>query len=421
MNASRANSYRAVLRHDAFRWLWVAGFLSRAGDAISQIAMPLLVYDRTGSPGLLGAIFVIQTAPRVILAPIAGLLADRLDRRKMMIRTAWLRAAAVAVIPFASEVWQIALLAVIVSIGMVLSLPAELSTLPATVPSEHLVPALSLTQVTSSIMRIIGPAAGAALIGSIGMGAAFWTEAACFMAAGICLGPLRIPESADANKESVPLLANAKSEIMEGLRVVWQTPIVRGVTATECMWALIGAATSIAGLVYVEQNLDLGERTELVYGFLSASLATGALTGALLASTVERRISRPAMLAAGYLGPLLVLPVLFEPPVPVLYGCWFLFGIADAFAVIAMQAYLAESVSSDMRGRVYATWNGLITLSWLVCYGTVGWITDHIGAAWTIASAGVIVGVGGPLLLILTNALAAVRAPKTVIASSEGA
>jgi MFS family permease len=141
----------------------------------------------------------------------------------------------------------------------------------------------------------------------------------------------------------------------------------------------------------------------------------------LIASTIERRISRPAMLAAGYLGPLLVIPVLLNPPVPVLFVCWYLFGVADALAVISMQAYLVESVTSDLRGRVYATWNGLITLAWLICYGVVGWITDHIGASWTIAIAGAIVGVGGPLILVLTNALDAVRSPRVVAVSTEGA
>jgi NRE family putative nickel resistance protein-like MFS transporter len=399
-----------VLRHEAFRWLWIAGFLSRAGDAIAQIAMPLLVYDLTDSSRVVGAILVIQTAPKVILAPVAGLLADRLDRRQMMMRCAWLRAGAVTLIPFTSEIWQLALLAVIVSIGLVLSLPAELSAMPLTVPAEHLVPALSLTQVTGNIMKIVGPAAGAALIAALGTDAAFWTEAVCFVLCALCLRPVLIPHVARVQAKAGSVIQNAREEILDGMRVVWRTPIVRGVTATECLWALIGASTSIAGLVYVERTLDLGDRSELVYGLLSASLATGALAGALSASAIERRVGRPTMLALGYLGPLMVIPVLFTPPVFTLYGCWFLFGVADALAVIAMQAYLAESVSAEMRGRVYATWNGLITLAWMICYATIGSVTDLLGPSWTIALAGLIVGLGGPLLLVLTSALAAVRA-----------
>jgi MFS family permease len=173
----------------------------------------------------------------------------------------------------------------------------------------------------------------------------------------------------------------------------------------------MAAALTIAGLVYVEKTLDLGDRTELYYGFLSASMSAGAVLGALAASRIERRIGRPALLAAGYLGPLFVIPALADPPVTFLLICWFLVGFADAWAVIAMQAYLAESVEDELRGRVYATWNGIITLAALLAFGGVGWITDRIGAPWTIAAAGMLVGIGGPLVLLLTGALSAVRRP----------
>jgi MFS family permease len=409
----RTTSYRSVMRNEPFRWLWLAVLFSRAGEAIAQVALPLLVYDLTGSSRLLGVMFVIQLAPRVLLAPIAGLLADRLDRRKLMIRAALLRSASVALIPLATEVWQIAVLAVLVAIGVAVSMPAELSALPLTVPKGQLVLALSLTQVTNSIMRIIGPAAGAALVGTAGAGAAFWTESVCFVCAVACLLPLKLPAS-ETSSDRGPLLANAWCEIREGLQVVWRTPIVRGITAAECLWALTNASIQIATLVYVEETMELGNRAEFYYGLLTASISAGALIGALAASRIERRIGRPALMAIGYLGPLFLIPALAEPPLGILFLCWFLLGFADALAVIAMQAYLAESVADELRGRVYATWGGLVTLAALVTFGLVGWLTDQIGAPWTIGLSGIVVGVGAPIMLAVTGALAAVRHPKAV-------
>jgi MFS family permease len=408
VTAEPSISYRAVLRNEPFRWLWLAILFSRAGEAIAQVALPLLVYDLTDSSRLLGAMFVIQFTPRVLLAPIAGLLADRLDRRKLMMRSAILRAAAVALIPLANEVWQIAALAVVVAVGVALTMPAELSALPLTVPKAQLVPALSITQVTNSIMRIVGPAGGAALVGTAGAGAAFWTESVCFLIAVGCFVPLVIPATERKSVDG-PILANAWREIHEGLKVVWQTPVVRGITAAECLWALTNASIQISALVYVEETLELGERSEFFYGLLTAAFSTGALTGALAASRIELRIGRPALMAIGYLGPLFMIPTLLEPPIALLFVFWFLLGFADALAVIAMQAYLAESVADDMRGRVYATWGGLVTLAALVTFGLVGWLTDRIGAPSTIALTGIVVGVGAPILLAVTGALAAVR------------
>lgn len=409
MQRVRSSAYAAALRNEPFRWLWLTVLLSRVGESIAQTALPPLVYDLTDSSRLLGALFVIQFAPRVALSPIAGLLADRLDRRNIMLAATALRIASAVAIPFVGEVWQIAALAAVVSIGSTLSTPAELSLLPLTVPGEQLVPALSLSQVTNSVMRVIGPALGAALYGGVGAGAAFWTEAACFVGVAGGLSRLVVPSVGTRDPRRVGLLAGARMEIGEGFRVAWRTPIVRGVIGAECAWSVVGAATTIAGLVYLEQTLKLGDRAELTYGLLAASLSAGAVVGALLASTVERRIGRPMLLASGYLGPLAILPVLVEPPVPVLLGCWFVFGAADAFAVIAFQAYLAESVAEALRGRVYATWFGVVTLAFLVSYGGIGWVTDVLGPTWTIALSALVVAVGGPVVLVVSGALASVR------------
>lgn len=401
-------SYRAALRVEPFRLLWLSVLWSRAGEAIAQVAMPLLVYERTGSTSLVGLIFVLQTLPRALLAPFAGLLADRLDRRRIMLAAAILRTAAVIPIPLANQTWQIAGLAVIVSIGSTISTPAELSLLPEMLSKELLVIGLSLVQVTNSVIRVIGPAAGAALIGATGPNPAFWTEAALFVTAAAFIARMQTT----GTRRQTPagsFISSARAEIADGAKVVWRTPIVRGVTATESLWSLAGAAIAIAGLAYTQETLNLGDRAEFTYGLLSASMAAGAVTGALVASRAEHRIGRPTLMAVGYLGPLLIIPAVVQPPLATIFLCWFLFGFADAWAVIAMQAYLAESVEDRLRGRVYATWNGVIALAALIAYGAIGWITERLGAPWTIAVCGAIVGVGGPLLLVATGALADVR------------
>ncbi len=95
--------YGEVLSNPRFRRLWLAHSVAGLGEALASIAMPLLAYGLTGSSGLLGLIFVIQTVPRVILSPVAGLLADRLDRRLVMLSSDLGRAAVVALLPFATE------------------------------------------------------------------------------------------------------------------------------------------------------------------------------------------------------------------------------------------------------------------------------------------------------------------------------
>jgi MFS family permease len=213
-----------------------------------------------------------------------------------------------------------------------------------------------------------------------------------------------------ARETTTERLATAiRREIAEGGRVVRDNPVVRGITAVEILWQLVFAALVVGVLVYVEETLRLGEEVASVFSLLTASFAAGTALGALAARGVERRIGRPRLMAIGYLAPLMLIPTGFTPPVPVLFVCLFVLGFTDAWAVIAMQAYLAEAVPDALRGRVYAAWLGAITLASAVAFGIIGWLTPRLGPPTTLAAVGALVGIGGPLLLWVTGCIAALR------------
>ena len=109
--------FSALLREPNMRRLWGAQAFSSAGEALATIAMPLLVYELTDSARIVGLIALILILPRVLLAPVTGLLADRMNRRRlMMFSDAW-RLVLVVMVPFTTEIWQLALLALGIAIG----------------------------------------------------------------------------------------------------------------------------------------------------------------------------------------------------------------------------------------------------------------------------------------------------------------
>ena len=397
-----------MLAIPAFWRLWLAQVGSQLGEAIALVAMPLLVYDLTGSAALLSLIFVVQLLPRVVLAPVAGLLADRLDRRRIILGADLARAGLVALLPFAGHAWQIALVAALVAIGSAIARPAELAAVPMVVPADHLVPALSLSQVAASVVRVVGPALAAGVIAVSGPGPAFGVQALCFLFSAACIAGATLPPAA-RSPLAAGFAAAVGREIADGLRVVRDNPIVRGITAVEALWQLVTAALVVAVLLFVEETLRLGDAAASIFSLLTATFAAGATLGALAARIVERRIGRPRLMAIGYLAPLLLIPAGLTPPLPVLFACLLLLGFTDAWAVIAMQAYLAEAVPDALRGRVYATWLGVVTLGGAVDFAVVGWLTERLGAPATLALVGAVVGVGGPLLLWATGCVAAMR------------
>ena len=398
-----------VLANPRFRRLWMVQSVAGIGEALASIAMPLLAYQLTGSARLLGLIFVIQTVPRVILSPVAGLLADRMDRRLVMLSADLGRAVVVALLPFAAETWQIAVLAALVATGNTAFKPAELAAVPSVVAPDLLVRALSVSQVSSSIIRVIGPAIGAGIIGLAGPRPAFGLQALCFLSSAALLRRLALPQPTRQATSGTSAWASMRGDVREGLSTVARNPVVRGTAAVEALWQLVVAIIGVATLVYLEESAALGDQAGTHYALLTACFGGGTAIGAMVASRVERRIGRPRLMAVGYLAPLMLVPAGWTPPVIVIFGCWVLLGFADAWAVIAMQAYLAEAVPDALRGRVYATWTAVVTLAAAGWFAVVGWATDALGPPVTIALAGAIVGLGGPLLLIWSGALTAMR------------
>jgi NRE family putative nickel resistance protein-like MFS transporter len=408
----RQRSFGAIFQLPRFRLLWGSQLAGSLGEAVAQVALPLYVYQLSGSARLLGLFFVLQTLPRVILAPVAGLLADRLDRRRLMLVADVGRAVTVAALPFTEAVSQVAVLAALVAVGTAIARPAELAAVPMVAGPRLLVSALALVQVSNVITRIIGPALGAGIVATAGPAPAFWVQMLCFVVSASLVWRLVLPspEPRSPVTDGSGLVSSAlRTELLAGLRVVWFNCVVRGITAAEVLWQVVGTVFVIGLVVYTEETISLGEHAGTVFALLMATISAGAATGAIAGGRLEHRIGRRRLLAIGYFGPLFLLPIGVVPPLAVLAGCLFALGFLDAWAVIAMQAYLAQAVPDALRGRMYAAWSALITLAGALWYGAVGWVIPLIGAPRVFVLAGLIVGIGAPASLWLTGALTTLR------------
>ena len=407
--SGRDAGFGALLSDPNLRRLWFTQLFSSSGESLAQIAMPLLVYELTGSARMVGLMALVLILPRVVLAPITGLLADRLDRRRLMIGSDVLRLVLAGLVPLTTNLWQLAILAVAISVGNAVGRPAELAAVPSVAGPHRLVAALSLVQVSNGIIRIAIPAAGAGIIAAVGPGPVFWIQAGCFAGSLLALRRLHIPHEGSVSGEQPGLLQSARREMWLGLRMIRTIPIVRGVTMSEAIFQIATSAMTVAGLIYTQETLDLGHAASASFALMTTFLAAGAVLGAVVARHIEQRIGRSSMMALGYLGPFFLAIAVFQPGMPVIYAAWFVFGFLDALAVISFQAYLAEAVPASERGRMYAAWGAVVSLAAAIAFYGMGWITPWLGAPLTFALAGITVGIGAPTLLWLTGALRSVR------------
>lgn len=185
MEASRIGILRPLRLRD-FRLLWIGTTVSLVGDGIFLVAIAWHVYDLTHSPASLAIVGVAQTVPIVLLLLAAGVLADRMDRRYLMIAGDLLRFAAVGAMALMAfngtlTVPKIVMLAVVVGTGQALYMPSFSSIVPVVVPEDLLVEASSLSELIRPVaMILVGPFVGGVIIGVAGTGWAFAVDALSF-------------------------------------------------------------------------------------------------------------------------------------------------------------------------------------------------------------------------------------------------
>ena len=405
-NATTAQtvSFTELLRDPGIRRLWLASNFADLGAEIARIALPLLVFAMTGSAGLLGAVYVVTMLPRIVLAPFAGVIADRIDRRRVMLMADAGRMVLVCLLPFAGQVWQITAIATISAVFTAIAGPAEQAAVPMVAGETRLLQAISLSQISRATIGVVGPSIGAVLVGLLGAGPSFFAQGVCFAVSLMIVFGLRLPPSS-MPAEGPSSLPAWWHELTLGFRITWRQRVLRGVVGAEMVWSGAGVVLIVGLVAYTERTLQLGDRAGVAFAILTAAFSAGTVVGGLLASRVQQRFGRPFMLGFGYCAPALLALIWLTPPLPVVFTLLFLFGLSDSWLVVAFQQVIVERIPDAQRGRFYAAFSALTALSWAGWNGGLGTLIDRIGASSAFLFVGITCGVGCPLIIMLSGAI----------------
>ena len=226
-----------------FRRLWIGNLISLLGDWFNTIALYTLVSELTGSPLALGAVFITKMLPWALAAPIAGVVVDRYNRRRLMIGADVLRAAVVLgflVIDTPSEVPLLyVLLTAQVVIGAVFQ-PAKSASLPNITTPRELLTANAVMSATWSTMLAVGAALGGLATEALGTTAVFWIDSATYLVSAAFIVATRIPQDTTPAKTS--LLRSAVREISDGWQHVRSHPRIGRIAFAKATWAVSGGA-----------------------------------------------------------------------------------------------------------------------------------------------------------------------------------
>lgn len=345
-----------------FRRLLLAHTVSRAGDAFNTVALVVLVFDLTASGlGVAGAV-MFEVLPVLLLGPVAGLVADRLPRRRVMVAADVFRALVALVLVVAADSVGIAYaVAFGLSAGAVLFNPAAASLLPEVVGEDDVVTANSAMWTGAVLAQIaLAPLAGV-VIAAWGVEAAFAVNAATFAASAVLLIGVR------AGRAPADVVVRGWSGALAGVSAVRSDPLLSRLAVVQVLASMSAGATSGLLVVLAEEWLGVGPRG---FGSMLAAIGVGAALGPLLLRRFIRARDKRWLFGPFAVrgGVDITLATIGNPMVA--GGALVAYGMSTSTGMVAYQSTLQTLVPPEVRGRAFAVydvlWNGARLLSLLV-------------------------------------------------------
>jgi len=342
-----------ALRHRNFRLLWAGQLVSMAGSMMQNAALlwhvSLLVppHQRGLALGMVG---LVRIVPIVGFSLVSGVLADALDRRRLMVVTQSgmaLAAAALAALAFTHvrAVWPLYALAALGSAFGSFDGPARNSLIPSLVTRRDLPNAITLNTIMFQTASVVGPALGGIVIGELGVGWAYALNAGSFLCVIAALLAMRdLPERA----ESAPRIA--LSAAREGLAFVFRAPLIRSTMLLDFIATFFASATALLP-IYAQDILRVGARG---YGMLSAAPSVGAMVASVALAPLIHRIDHRGRFLLGAVALYGLATVLFgvSTSFALTFACLAMTGAADTLSMVIRNVIRQLATPDELRGRM---------------------------------------------------------------------
>lgn len=398
-------------RHADFLKLWTGQTISRVGSEVTVLALPTIaILQLHATPFQVGLLAALQRLAFPILALFAGVIADRVRRRPLMIAADTVRGIAILTVPAIAAVGALSLLqlytvAFVLGVGTVLFDIAYLAYVPSLVGRAELLEANTKLEVTFSTSSLVGPSLGGFLIQLIGAAQAMLADGLSFFLSVASIVWIRQDEQEPASAIS---RRSVLAEIREGIQLVARDPILRSLALYLTVGAIGFHLQDPALYLFAYRNVGL---TPGQLGLVFAAGGVGAISGALVVAWVVQRLGVGGSLAASNLlvgaafasWPL----ALLGGALPVLCALTLVGGVADSVYNVS-QVSLRQAVTPDhLQGRMTATLRTLFWGAWPLANFAGGIVAGQLGAPATIVIGSVLAATA--TVIVLTGPLGRIR------------
>jgi len=376
------------LRTRNFRLYFTGQLISNTGNWLTNVALILLVLKITGSGLAVGLLAACQYGPILFLSAYGGAIADRFDKRKMLLISQSLEMAqsvglaVLAFMPHPSLVWLYAL-AILGGIFLAFDNPFRRSFVSEMVPQEDIPNAVVLYSTIVNGARIVGPALAGLLATTLGFGWCFTIDAASYIAVIIGIIMMRPTE---LFRRPIKPRSESKGEVREGFRYILSTPFL---WISFVMLAVIGTLAynfTVTLPLFVTSSLH---STDAVFTILYSTFSLGAVMCALVVAHRNLVTMRHILLGAAALGVTMLL-LAFSPGVWTAALAVFLVGMASILYMTSSTTIIQIEAKREMHGRVLALQMVFIAGTSVIGGPLSGWLADALGARSPLILGGIV-------------------------------
>ncbi|WP_416483775.1 MFS transporter [Streptomyces sp. CL12] len=375
MRPLRPGETFAALRVRDFRLYFAGQCVSLVGTWMQAVAQSWLVLELTGSGTVLGLVVAVQFLPVLLLGPYGGLVADRADKRRLLMATQTALAALALILGLLTvthlvRLWMVVILAIALGTVNAIDNPTRQTLVPEVVGPDLLRDAVGLNSVTTNAARAVGPALAGILIASVGVGVCFLANAASFAAVLLALGMMRT----DRPRAAAPV-EKGPGQLAAGLRYVRGTA---GLWAPLAMMALIGTLAYEFQVVLPVLARTSAHGDARTYGFMTSAMGLGAVVGGLAVAAFGRAGAVPLIRAAAFFAVALTAAAVI-PWLPGVLAALAVVGAASTAFLATGNTTLQLVAEPSLRGRVMALWSVTFLGSTPVGGPVVGVVAQHLG------------------------------------------
>ncbi|OFX15370.1 MAG: hypothetical protein A2V59_05840 [Armatimonadetes bacterium RBG_19FT_COMBO_69_19] len=385
----------APLRHRNFRLLWTGLIVSNTGSWMQFVALGYLVDRLTQSPLYLGVLAATQAIPRILFSMLGGAMADRIDRRRLLLITnlfLMTTATLLAVLTITGRIriWQVLVIAAVSSLVQSFDMPARHSMVPSLVDEHEVLSAVSLNSVAFNGAGVFGPSIAGLVIAAIGEGGCFVLNAASYLGTLGALSRMVIPRQETVGR------VRLSEDLREGVRLLREHRHLVLFLGTVAALSFFGRPYVRMMPTFAREVLGVGATS---LGLLQSAPGVGTIVSVMLVGRASASRGKGSLLGAAMLVYGLLVAVFgFARSLPLALGLLVLMGMMQTMALASANTLVQLNTPPHARGRLMGFYS-------MVAFGGLALGSLPVGAAGDAIGVGPALSAGGVILMVIAGLL----------------